>query len=356
MHSRNEVRASLGLLLLAASASSLAASCGGGSDSEVEAKGGETSTSAGTTAKGGEEASAGSSKGGSSSTSGSGNTEAGTKATGGNSGGGSGPGETCEAKDSWTESVHYVLDVTWEGTTAAESGTGKINIWSRVTFKVNGDKLDVGLHACGSVLPETKLNGIGQIAAGGDKVLIEVQEGVWDAESIPVTMATGKQSGIDVGSDVEFTYVSLLGATMPDPAGAWPKAGADMTAVDLEGDGSKGYTATPRKGGGYVLPPTGLGLGGSAPSADKVYLVSRQAMTLKGKRTACDAHSGTAMVASFDNHVVGCHISGGAECSADQADFVDSNRMQYKAKSATYEAKVVDDDATCADVRAALPQ
>ena len=262
----------------------------------------------------------------------------------------------CIRDSSWTEAVHYVLDVTWEGTTAAEGGSGKINIWSRVTYKVNGDKLDVGLHACGSVLPETKLNGVGKIAAGGDKILIEVEESVWDAESIPITMASGKQSGVDVGSDVEFSYVSLLGATMADPSGAWPEAGADMDAVDLEGDGSKGYTATPRKGGGFVLPPTSLGLVGSAPSADKVYLVSRQAMTLKGKRSACDAHSGTATVTSFDNHVVGCHISGGAECNASQAEFVDSNRMKYKASNATYEAKAVADDASCADVRAALPQ
>jgi hypothetical protein len=318
----------------------------------VEAGGGTTSTSAGTTAKGGDDASAGSSKGGSSDgTSGSGNTDAGTKATGG-SGGGS---ATCEPRDSWTESVHYVLDVTWEGSAASEDGSGKINIWSRVTFKPNGDKLDVGLHACGSVLPETKLTGAGKLATGGDKVLIEVKEEVWDAESIPVTMASGTQSGFDVGSDVEFTYVSLLGANMADPSSAWPASGADMMGVDLEGDGAKGYTATPRNGGGFVLPPTELGFLGAAPSADKVYLVSRQAMTLKGKRSACDAHSGTAMVASFDNHVLGCHISGGAECSAKQADFVDTNRMKYVAKSATYEAKVVADDASCADVRAALP-
>jgi hypothetical protein len=61
------------------------------------------------------------------------------------------------------------------------------------------------------------------------------------------------------------------------------------------------------------------------------------------------------MVTAFDNHVVGCHIEGGAECSADQADFVDQNRMRYMVTSATYEAKVVPDDASCGDVRAALP-
>jgi hypothetical protein len=215
--------------------------------------------------------------------------------------------------------------------------------------------LDMGVHACGSILPETKLTGVGQIATGGDKVLIEVSETVWDAKSIPIAMTTGKQSGFDIGSSFEFSYVSLLGTMLADPKAAWPESGADMTAIDLEGDGSKGYTATPRSGGGYVLPPTSIGLGGSAPSADKVYLVSRQAMTLKGKRTSCDAHSGTADVTSFDSHVVGCHVKGGDDCDAKQSDFVDQNRMRYAASSATYEAKVVPDSASCADVRAALP-
>jgi hypothetical protein len=270
---------------------------------------------------------------------------------------GPGPGETCEApaNGSWTEAVHYTLDVTWPSTTAGEKGTGKINIWSRVTYTATGKALAVGLHACGSVLPETKLTVAGKIATGGDKVLIEVPPAVWDAPSIPITMAEGTHSGFDVGSDFEFSYVSILGATLADPMAAWPAEGADITAVDLEGDGSDGYTATPRNGGGFVLPPTAVGLAGSAPSADKVYLVSRQAMTLKGKRTACDAHSGTATVTAFDNHVVGCHIEGGAECSANQADFVDQNRMRYMVTSAVYEAKVVPDDASCADVRAALP-
>jgi hypothetical protein len=356
MRSRNEVRASLGLLLIAATAGVLTTSCGGGSDSEVgsggqASNGGTSSSEAGSQSnagKGGSSATSGSSSGGSSDEAGSPGMPEG--------GGDAGTGETCEARDSWTEAVHYTLDVTWPSTTAGEKGSGKINIWSRVTFTADGNALAVGLHACGSVLPETKLTVAGKIATGGEKVLIEVPGAVWDAPSIPITMAEGTQSGSDVGSDVELSYVSLLGATLASPTAAWPEAGADMTAVDLEGDGSKGYTAAPRNGDGYVLPPTAVGLAGSAPSADKVYLVSRQAMTLKGKRTACDAHSGTANVTAFDNHVVGCHIEGGAECSANQADFVDQNRMRYVVSSAVYEAKVVAEDASCADVRAALPQ
>lgn len=353
MHGRNEVRASVGLLLLAASASIGAAACGGGSDSEVAAGGsssGGSSSNAGTTSGAGK----------TSNEAGSTNTGATTGDAGGPAGSEAGspgmePGGACEARQSWTEALHYTLQVTWPSTTAGESGEGTINIWSRVELTANGDALEVGLHACGSVLPETNLTALGQFATGGEKVLIEVPEAVWDAPSIPTTMASGTHSGFDKGADFEFSYVSLLGVTMDDPMGAWPESGADLEVFDLEEDGPNGYTAKPRSGDGYVLPPTAVGVVGSAPSADEVYLVSRQAMTLTGKRTSCDAHSGTAMVTAFDNHVVGCHIKDGNVCNATQADFVDQNRMRYMVTSATYEAKVVPDDASCGDVRAALP-
>ncbi len=341
------------MLLIAATAGAFAMSCGeGSSDSEVAATGGQTS-SGGSSSKGGSQSS-GKGGGGSNDAGSTGAGDAGSPgATEG--GAGPGPGEACAARESWTEAFHYVLDVSWPGTTAGESGEGQIHIWSRISFAASGNDLEVGLHACGSVLPETNLTIAGQFATGGDKVLIEVPGNVWDAPSIPITMASGTQSGTDVGSMVEFSYVSLLGVTLDDPMAEWPDSGADLTVFDLEEDGSNGYTAEPRAGDGYVLPPTAVGLAGSAPAADRVYLVSRQAMTLAGTRTACDAHSGTAEVSHFDNHVVGCHIEGGEDCDDEQTDFVDQNRMRYEVSSATYEAKAIAADASCADVRDALP-
>jgi hypothetical protein len=354
MRRRNELRASLGLLLVASVASAVAG-CGGGSDSEV-ATGGQSSSAGSSSSQGGDAATGASTgagaRGGSAGTS---SAPEGGSTDASEGGATADPGGDCEARQSWTEAIHYTLDVTWPGTTAGEKGSGKINIWSRLTFTASGNTLDVGVHACGSVLPETNLTVAGQFATGGKKVLIEVAESVWDAPSIPITKASGKQSGFASGSSVEFSYVSQLGVKLADPMMAWPASGADLETFDLEGDGASGYTATPRSGGGYVLPPTAVGLGGSAPAADKVYLVSRQGMTLKGKRTACDAHSGTAEVSAFDNHVVGCHIKDGKDCDEGQVDFVDQNRMRYMVSSAKYEAKIVADDASCGDVRVALP-
>lgn len=354
------MRASVGLLLITAATG---ASCGGGSDSEVASGGGAGKGGSSSAGKGGSSAGKGGSssagEGGSGTGGEAGETSAGssnTGAGGSDSEGGSAGTGACEARESWTEGVHYVLMVTWPGTTAGESGEGQIDIWSRVTYTATGNDLEVELRACGSVLPETNLTAAGRIATGGEKVLIEVPSSVWDAPSVPTTTTSGEQSGFGIGSTIEFSYVSQIGVTLSDPNDEWPASGADLEVFDVEMDGSDGYSAVPREGDGYVLPPTAIGIVGSAPAADRVYLASRQAMTLTGTRTTCDAHSGTAQIARFDNHVVGCHIAGGEECTENQADFVDQNRMRYAVSSGTYEAKVVPDDAPCADVRAALPR
>jgi hypothetical protein len=72
-------------------------------------------------------------------------------------------------------------------------------------------------------------------------------------------------------------------------------------------------------------------------------------------RSRCDEASGTATFMHFDNHVIGCHVSGGNACSPAEVKFIDDNRTIYSVTGATAQTKVVANGATCADVRAALP-
>jgi hypothetical protein len=76
---------------------------------------------------------------------------------------------------------------------------------------------------------------------------------------------------------------------------------------------------------------------------------------LAGTRDSCTSAKGSADVTKVDSHVVGCRIKGGGNCDATQTNFIDSNQPKFTVKSATYEMKQVPKDATCADVRAALP-
>ncbi|MGZ5969998.1 MAG: hypothetical protein ACXWP4_20135, partial [Polyangiales bacterium] len=165
-------------------------------------------------------------------------------------------------------------------------------------------------------------------------------------------MTTGTSAGFNVGDAVTMNPVAVIvGTTLADPAGAWPGATA-LVGQDHDGDGHLGISATPKNGGGYARPPTSLAM---SSRADLLYIASRTTSGTTGKRTTCDETSGTATVTKFDNHVIGCHVFGGSDCSASESKFVDDNRTVFTLGTATYKSKVIPDGSTCDAVRAALP-
>jgi hypothetical protein len=350
-----------------------AGSGGGTSSSSSTSGGGNTSSTTGSsttaTTGGSGVTTGGGATGGGGGTSGGGGgaTSGGGVATGGVAGmtgaggstGGSGTG-SCPAQTNFTLAVHVIVDVTWPASTATNAGSGKLHLWNRAVLSASGLSLSGDTTPCGTMLPEFGLNGAGQIVTGGSKVLIEVPNMVWDAPTIPKLTSKGTISGWNAGSTIAFEpTVALVGLTMADPMAMWPASFTGITAVDVDGDTKAGFTAAPRNGTGYVLPPTGLGIFGSAPSADKIYLASRTVVTLAGKFDSCEQQSGMATVPLFDSHVVGCHINNGGECTNNgansQTDFVDTSRTIYKPGAATFTSKHIPDGASCADVRAALP-
>jgi hypothetical protein len=267
------------------------------------------------------------------------------------------PSSACPPLGTLTLSVHIVMDATWPAGTATSAGSGKIHLWNLTRLDVSGGTLSGDqTRSCGTILPDFSLNGAGQLVTGGSKVMVEIPDSVWEAPTIPRLHSRGTLAGWDPGS--AFTIdgtVALIGLTMPDPMAPWPGSYSGVMAVDADGDGKPGFTAVPRAGMGYVQPPTGLGIFGSAPSADRLYLSSRTIVSLEGKLTGCNDVAGTAKISFFDSHVVGCHVRNGGECTPSQTDFVDQSRTLYKITGATFTAKKIADNASCADARAALP-
>jgi hypothetical protein len=247
-----------------------------------------------------------------------------------------------------------VLDVTWKASTATLEGTGKVHLWNKARLNANGTVLTGEAMSCGTSLPDINLNPLGEIAAGGKKVLIEIPFDSWDKPSVPKFEQKGTLSGWNPGSDVVMEpTVALVGLTMTDPMGPWPAKYPQIMGADAEGDGKLGITGIPKNGGGYVNPPTALSA--LFGSADRVYIASRTVVQLTGKTTTCEAQEGTATAKFFDNHIIGCHVVNAAECTADQAAFIDDSRTVYEPKAGIFTAKKLPDNATCADVRAALP-
>jgi hypothetical protein len=270
--------------------------------------------------------------------------------------GASAPG-VCPAQTNFTLAVHIVINATWPQTTAAAMGTDKVHIWNLSKLKVTGNELSGNeTRSCGTLLPPFSLTAAGSLVTGGQRVQVEVPNSVWEAPTIPRLVSQGRLAGFNPGSALSIDgTVALIGLNMADPMAPWPASYTGIQAVDADGDGKPGFTAIPKSGMGFVPPPTGLGLFGSAPSADQLYLASRTVVSLEGMLTSCTDVSGTARVTAFDSHVVGCHVRGGGDCTAAQVDFVDQGRTIYAVTGATFTAKQVPDNATCADVRAALP-
>lgn len=258
------------------------------------------------------------------------------------------PGTDCAAATT-TEARLTTIDVTWAGTAAIVAGSGKVFAWTLWNLTYNGANATADVVSCGAVLPELPRQAI----LGGGKILIEYPTDIWDLPVIPHSTVDIQFSSAAPTATFTSAINMVLGATLADVNAAWPASYTELTAVDLEGDGLPGFTATPRDGGGYQLPPTSL-LG--TQHADKLYLAIRNAMTTMGQRSSCDAHSGTVNVSAFDNHIVGCRVKETqAECAAADAKFIDDNRTKLLPSAATYTAKVIAAGASCADVRAAYP-
>jgi hypothetical protein len=349
----------------------VAAACGGSSDSQVSPDAGGTGSSGGGSSGGsnGSSSGTGSSSGGTGSSSGTGGSSSGT----GSSGGGSSSGVVydggvCSPETDLTVAANIAINVTWPATTAGNSGTGTVHVWLLAKFTANGNQFTGSSQTCGLSLPDLALNGLGSIAAGGSKVQIQIPASVWSAASMPNYQSTGSQTGWGPPSTFSIDpTLALIGLALPsgtDPTTyTWPTSSwsfpSGTTFPDGDGDGNPGITASPLSGNGYVLPPTAIGLGGSAPGADKVYLATRTRVSLSGNWTSCTDLSGTAQITNFDNHVVGCHIHNGSACTTGaantQADFIDQNRTVYVPGSAKFVAKTLATTGTCADALSALP-
>jgi hypothetical protein len=269
-------------------------------------------------------------------------------ASGGSSG--SGSSAACPERTAATMAMHLILDVTWPSTLGTSGGTGKFHLWYLAKTSTSGTTLSGTTQPCGNIVPETTLSGL----VGGGKLLIEVPNAFWDAQA-PKFPLTGTQAGWTPNSTVVLNSdPALVGLTMTDPNAAWPSSYTSVTTDDVDKDGKPGLTAIPKSGSGYVNPPLSIA-GATGAKADQVYLATRTEVNMEGAFTSCTDQSGKTTTKYLDQHVVGCHVAGGGECSASQAKFLDDNRTAFTVTGGTYVSKIVADTAICADVRAALP-
>ena len=261
--------------------------------------------------------------------------------------GGGGASGDCPVRATFSYSEHTILNVSWPAGLATMGGTGVVHTWSKTTFTANGNTLSATAKACGRTS-----SGDADRSCGRGKHPGRHPECVVGRAHDAEIHVSGHAIGLERGEYDQLHHQCVIGFTT-DPGPTWPTANTGiMGTVDADGDGTPGLTAAPRTGGGFVAPPTSIL---QTSRVDKVYLATRNSTSVMLTRTACDEFSGTVTFTHFDNHVMGCHVMGGQECTAAEATFVDNNRTIFQVSSATNQIKTVPDNATCADVRAALP-
>ncbi len=297
----------------------------------------------------------------------------------------------CPVQSNFVLGVHVHFNVGWPASTIGNAGTGATDIWllNSATSTGSGNlTFSATTQWCGVNLPAIALNGTGAAAAcpTGMTCPTEVQmafnDAEWDSKITRTFATTGSQTAWNT-SDTLTTNPSLglFGLTTASYGGSspatWPaycasncagggNQGAFPTSdeTDDDGDGFLGITANPLGNSSYVLPPTTVVTYAAPPLADQVYFVLRSEIQLTSvQMSSCTQGSGTAEIALFDNHVIGCHIaSTSAACNSAQVSFLDQNRAIY-GPDATHVASMampimgtatvqqMAPGATCADVR-----
>jgi len=288
-----------------------------------------------------------------------------------------------------TYATKVTLPVGWPTTTAIQGDKGDIQIWFLGIQILGSDGMSYTgtTRTCRTVLPDGTLTPLAQGVTGGMKIQIAITDATFDAiaRTFPISGTQGPPGGMyseqpqlgGLGLVDGSAYLSL---SMPM---AWPPDCAMMGSTcnsigsfmmsdlqDDDHDNNQGITATPSSMSPYVLPPTAM-IGGN--SADKVYIVLRQELQLTGTRSADGmSTTGTAILSLFDNHVVGCHTTVPANCTSDEASFVDMNRIKYTTQAdytmtnppaisatkqvmGTFTSQQISNGASCSDVRTAVP-
>ncbi len=312
-----------------------------------------------------------------------------------------GTGAACTPQTHEAIGIKVALDVNWASTPgtmgcAESSGCkGTIYLWLLSRFDVSGQTVTGATTTCGNKTPTVELTPLGSqsegVPSGGAKVSIEFSPSVWDAVAMnsmkPPVPSAGVLGGWNVGSSfkVNPTVASFgLKTSSPLTAGSatWPASESDIASTDIsddDNDGHPGITATPSSTEGNSLPATGLSTSPPyAPQADKLYVVLRTELSFYGSSTSCTEVSGTAKARVFNDHVIGCHLQGGGDCTPTQWDFVDQISTVYVGSgvtipagvaapsfepagiAGTFTAKFLSNDTDggdidCAAVRAALP-
>lgn len=260
-------------------------------------------------------------------------------------------GVTCNL--SGTYALRMNLQGSWPNDGQVQGGSGTFNFWMKVQATHSGNNLSIALTECGRFIPDFRTTIVNELINYG------YPNSLFDGNFLPSTAATVTLGGSSPGASFTMPRSAVqMGIDMADPInGSWPSAASGIPSsirVDHDRDGKAGVTAVYSNTGGRVHPRTSTAFFGFN-RADNPYVASRVSFSLSGSMTSCTQGSGTANFAFVDTRIFGCSLSGSnTDCTSTEANFLDSNCLNYTLGSATYTLLKVADGASCSTIRSAL--
>jgi hypothetical protein len=263
----------------------------------------------------------------------------------------------CNLSGAWALKV--TATVSWAATGVVGAGTNQtVHLWALVQGTQTGNTLSGTELPCGITLPDFSAV-LGLLTYGVSFPNSLFDSGYLTAVSSSLTVGSTMPGATLTSPDV----ANLIGISFANPAtAAWPNlATAQTDQVDQDKDMQVGVTAVPKSGGIYSSIPVALPpFPQPVVYADLLYFALRSVISLNGKLTSCTQASGSATVSHLDNHIIGCHVQGAdagaaGNCTAAETMFADTNSPVLTASSATFNAVMLTNAATCPNVRVALP-
>jgi hypothetical protein len=255
------------------------------------------------------------------------------------------PANVCDGTASFTRAARVELGVEWPGTIGLEAGSGKVIVYTKLTYKMAGDQWVTDQRPCGTDLPVITTS----LLVNNLKSVNRIPSSAFDSPNMPVAQVPIASAA---GMLTIASGAGLFGVDLPSADAPWPALAA-LKPVDHDGDGKPGVTAFPEAGDGYIIPPLSAA---QDRTADQVYVAARVSFTLNAPIQRCsELREGTATIAGFDYSIVGCHATDGPECTASESRFLARAAPVFTvAATGTWSQREVAENATCAQVQAAF--
>jgi hypothetical protein len=250
--------------------------------------------------------------------------------------------------------LRFELDVTWPATTllsvlpVIEAGAGELSFVMLMETRRNAKGFDARLRMCSAAVPESVRS------VSGERYQLRFDDDVWDSDAMPVFSSWFEASCREPGCQLRGgPLVALVGAALGAPDAPWPADLGTGDWPDHDDDGELGITGDflGPDDGSYAYPPLNLL---AVTRMRELQLGLRVRAAFDGTLASCNEFGGPLAQGGIETRALGCASESESLCSSAELSALNENLPVWNAQQGRFEARLLPDDADCADARGAF--